>query len=44
MAAFDLGAASIRETLKRSGLAANKVETLVMGNVIQAGGKMNSAR
>jgi acetyl-CoA C-acetyltransferase len=44
VAASDLGAAAIRETLKRSGLAADKVETLVMGNVIQAGGKMNPAR
>jgi acetyl-CoA C-acetyltransferase len=42
--ATDLGAAAIRETLKRSGLAAERVEALVMGNVIQAGGKMNPAR
>jgi acetyl-CoA acetyltransferase len=28
----DLGAAVIRETLKRSGLSADKVQTLVMGN------------
>lgn len=40
----DLGAAAIRETLKRSGLAAAKVQSLVMGNVIQAGVKMNPAR
>lgn len=40
----DLGAAVIRETLRRSGLAADKVQTLVMGNVIQAGVKMNPAR
>ena len=40
----DLGAAAIRETLKRSGLAAEEVETVVMGNVIQAGTKMNPAR
>lgn len=39
-----LGAAVIRETLKRSGLAADKVQTLVMGNVIEAGVKMNPAR
>ena len=38
------GAAVIRETLKRAGLAADKVQTLVMGNVIQAGVKMNPAR
>ena len=40
----DLGAAAIRETLKRSGLAADQIQTLVMGNVIQAGVKMNPAR
>jgi acetyl-CoA C-acetyltransferase len=40
----ELGAAAIRETLKRSGLAAEKIEALVMGNVIQAGVKMNPAR
>ena len=44
VAAPDLGAAVIRETLKRSGLAADMVQTLVMGNVIQAGVKMNPAR
>jgi acetyl-CoA acetyltransferase len=31
-----LGAAVISETLRRSGLAADKVQTLVMGNVIHA--------
>jgi acetyl-CoA C-acetyltransferase len=40
----DLGACVIRETLKRSGLSAGQVQTLVMGNVIQAGVKMNPAR
>jgi len=40
----DLGAAVVRETLKRSGLAADKVQALIMGNVIQAGVKMNPAR
>ncbi|HSB25697.1 MAG TPA: acetyl-CoA C-acetyltransferase [Burkholderiaceae bacterium] len=44
MPASDLGAAAIRETLKRSGLSADKIESLVMGNVIQAGVKMNPAR
>ena len=42
--ATDLGAAAIRETLKRAGLAADKVQTVVMGNVVQAGAKMNPAR
>lgn len=40
----DLGAAVIRETLKRAGLAADKVQTVVMGHVVQAGAKMNPAR
>jgi acetyl-CoA C-acetyltransferase len=40
----ELGAAVIRETLKRSGLAAEAIDTVVMGNVIQAGTKMNPAR
>lgn len=44
VAAPELGAAAIRETLKRSGLEAGKIQTLVMGNVIQAGVKMNPAR
>ena len=44
MSAPELGAAAIRETLKRSGLAAEKIEALVMGNVIQAGVQMNPAR
>jgi acetyl-CoA C-acetyltransferase len=39
-----LGAAVIRETLKRSGLDPARVDALVMGNVIQAGVKMNPAR
>ncbi|KQW00860.1 acetyl-CoA C-acetyltransferase [Rhizobacter sp. Root1221] len=39
-----LGAAVIRETLHRSGLAANAVSTIVMGHVIQAGTRMNPAR
>ena len=36
VAAPDLGGVVIRETLKRSGLAADKVQSLIMGNVIQA--------
>jgi acetyl-CoA C-acetyltransferase len=44
VAAPELGAAAIRETLKRAGLAPDKVQALVMGNVIQAGVKMNPAR
>lgn len=40
----ELGATVIRESLKRAGLAADKPQGLVMGNVIQAGVKMNPAR
>jgi acetyl-CoA C-acetyltransferase len=42
--ATDLGAAVVRETLKRSGLDAGAIGSVVMGNVIQAGNKMNPAR
>jgi len=44
VSAVDLGAAVIQEAVKRSGLAAAEVTTAVMGNVIQAGNKMNPAR
>ena len=44
VAAPELGAAVIRESLQRSGLAAETIQSLVMGNVIQAGLKMNPAR
>ncbi|MGD9507729.1 MAG: acetyl-CoA C-acyltransferase [Geminicoccaceae bacterium] len=40
----ELGATAIRETLKRAGVSGGDVQTLVMGNVIQAGVKMNPAR
>ena len=39
-----LGAAVIRETLRRSQLSSEKIEALVMGQVVQAGSKMNPAR
>jgi len=42
--ASDLGAAVIRETLLRNGLAGSQAQSLVMGNVIQAGNRMNPAR
>src|SRR4029077_7919126 len=42
--AAELGAAAVRETLKRSGLDAAAIGSVVMGNVIQAGNKMNPAR
>src|SRR5580693_1030071 len=42
--AADLGAAVVRETLRRAGLDAAAVGSVLMGNVIQAGNKMNPAR
>ena len=39
-----LGAAVVRATLERSGLPGAEIGTVVMGNVIQAGTKMNPAR
>lgn len=42
--ATDLGALAVRETLRRSGLDAAALASVVMGNVIQAGNKMNPAR
>src|ERR1700722_15577142 len=42
--AIDLGAAVVRETLKRSKLEPAAVGSVVLGNVIQAGNKMNPAR
>src|SRR5215475_2236579 len=44
IAAADLGAIVVRETLWRAGLSGNDIGTVVMGNVIQAGNKMNPAR
>ncbi len=42
--ATDLGAIAIRATLGRSKLGNGDIDTVVMGNVIQAGNKMNPAR
>jgi acetyl-CoA C-acetyltransferase len=42
--ASELGAAVIRESLSRAGLDGQEVGTVVMGNVIQAGVKMNPGR
>lgn len=39
--AVDLGAAAVRATLARANVSPDKVSTVVMGNVIQAGNKMN---
>lgn len=42
--AVQLGAAAVRETLRRSGVDAATLSSVVMGNVVQAGNKMNPAR
>ena len=42
--AVDLGAVVIRAALERAKLPPGDVDTVVMGNVIQAGNKMNPAR
>lgn len=39
-----LGAAVIKAAVGRAGLRPDEVETVVMGNVVQAGVKMNPAR
>ena len=40
----DLGAAVVRETVRRSRLDAASIGSVVLGNVIQAGNRMNPAR
>lgn len=42
--ATDLGAIVIRETLRRAKIAPEAVDSVLMGNVIQAGNRMNPAR
>ncbi|MFC6591208.1 thiolase family protein [Deinococcus lacus] len=42
--AVELGAMTLRETLKRSGLPAELVEEVIMGQVVQAGCGQNPAR
>ena len=42
--AVDLGAVVVRAALERAKLAPGDVDTVVMGNVVQAGNKMNPAR
>jgi acetyl-CoA C-acetyltransferase len=44
MPAVDLGAVVVRATLERAKLQPGDVGTVVMGNVVQAGNKMNPAR
>jgi acetyl-CoA C-acetyltransferase len=42
--AVDLGATAIRNAVARAKIRPDEVETVVMGNVVQAGNKMNPAR
>src|ERR1700694_2218858 len=42
--ATERGSAVVRETLRRSGLDPARIGSVVMGNVIQAGNRMNPAR
>src|SRR5438309_934390 len=42
--AADLGARAIRSAVQRAGLRPDEIGTAVMGNVIQAGAKMNPGR
>ncbi|MFC4521027.1 thiolase family protein [Cupriavidus pinatubonensis] len=42
--AVELGAAAIGESLKRAGIDAGRIGSVVFGNVIQAGNRMNPAR
>jgi acetyl-CoA C-acetyltransferase len=44
MTAVDLGAVAVRATIDRAKLAPGDIDTVVMGNVIQAANKMNPAR
>lgn len=44
MPATEIGAAAIRATIERSGLDPSDVQTVVMGQVIQAGARMNPSR
>jgi acetyl-CoA C-acetyltransferase len=42
--ATELGAIAVPETLRRAGLDGEAIGTVVMGNVIQSGNRMNPAR
>src|SRR5258707_13116228 len=42
--AANLGAVAIAGAVKRAGLRPDEIETVAMGNVVQAGAKMNPAR
>jgi len=42
--ATELGAAVIQAAIERAGLQGSDIDTVVMGQVVQAGAKMNPAR
>ena len=42
--AADLGAVAIKGAIQRAGIEPAEIGTVVMGNVVQAGAKMNPAR
>ncbi|MGO7335638.1 thiolase family protein [Rhizobium leguminosarum] len=42
--ATELGSVVVRESLRRAGLSGDDIGTVVLGNVIQAGNRMNPAR
>lgn len=44
VSATELGAIAVRETLRRSGVDPARLASVTMGNVIQAGNRMNPAR
>jgi len=44
VAASELGAVAIKGAIERAGIKPEAIETVIMGNVLQAGAKMNPAR
>src|SRR5262245_43186070 len=44
VSAPELAAVAVRETVARAGLAPDRIDNVVFGNVVQAGVKMNPAR
>ncbi|MEI8260512.1 MAG: acetyl-CoA C-acyltransferase, partial [Actinomycetes bacterium] len=44
LSAIELGAVAISGALERSGIAADQVDSVIMGNVVQAGAGPNPAR
>jgi acetyl-CoA C-acetyltransferase len=44
VSAVDLGAVALRASLERSGIGPEHIDSVLMGNVIQAGNRMNPAR